>query len=320
MRTAVVGVGVIGNVHIRVLLEQKKNVVALCDTDAEKLKAYPDIQGYADYLTMLDEVKPNVVHICTPHHLHADMTIAALDRGINVLCEKPLCIKEEDIPRILAAEERSSAKLGVCFQNRYAPANDYIKKYLQTQEIQSVWATLAWKRDAAYYASASWRGKKATEGGGVLINQAIHTLDLIEWLTDTPEFITARTENFSLQGVIDVEDTAIVRGEGVTPFTLFATNAHFTDCPVEIKIKTEDDLICIKSNTVEIGGKKHNFTHEKEYYGKPCYGVGHSPLIYDFYDCLATGRAFPIDGKEGMKAVRTVLTAYKSNGEKIQII
>lgn len=319
MKIAIVGLGVIGSVHAHILLEQNRNLIAVCDCDAEKLKNYPQIAGYTDYETMLREAKPDVVHICTPHHLHADMIITALNAGIHVLCEKPLCIRREDIPRVLEAEARSCAQLGVCFQNRYRPANDYIKHYLQDKRVKSVWANLSWKRDESYYRSAEWRGKKATEGGGVLINQAIHTLDLIEWLTGAPETIAAHTENVSLQGVIDVEDTAFVQGYGEIPFTLFATNAHFCDLPVEIQIETEDERIRLVGNCVEINGERKDFSCERAYYGKPCYGVGHSPLFYDFYDCLQSGKQFPLNGTEGMKAVKTVLAAYDSNGKRICI-
>ena len=105
MKSAVIGVGMIGNVHIRMMKELGAELVAVCDVDKNKIFSMVGVQVFTDYIKMLDQVKPNIVHICTPHHLHTEMIIAALERDINVLCEKPLCIREEDIPKILEAEE-----------------------------------------------------------------------------------------------------------------------------------------------------------------------------------------------------------------------
>ena len=135
MRVAVVGVGVIGKTHIQVIEKSGQDLVALCDVDGEKLAAYPDIPGYGDYLAMLNAVKPDAVHICTPHYLHADMVVEALSRGIHVLCEKPLCIREADIDRVLAAERASSAKLGVCFQHRFDLSTAFAEQYCAFQKL-----------------------------------------------------------------------------------------------------------------------------------------------------------------------------------------
>lgn len=116
MKAAIIGLGVIGKVHYDVLKRQGEDIVALCDIDAAKLNGYDNVKKYFDYKKMLDEEQIDVVHICTPHYLHADMTIYALERNVNVLCEKPLCIRKEDVARIIDAENKSEAMLGVCLQ------------------------------------------------------------------------------------------------------------------------------------------------------------------------------------------------------------
>ncbi len=100
MKSAIVGLGVIGKVHKQLINKLGFNLTAICDIDQSKLQVLDDVKVFTDYVSMLNEVKPDVVHICTPHYLHADMIIEALSRDINVLCEKPICIKEEDILRI----------------------------------------------------------------------------------------------------------------------------------------------------------------------------------------------------------------------------
>ena len=319
MRIAVIGLGVIGNVHIKVINATGNNLVAVCDTDKEKLSLFPDIKGYTDYIQMLDEVKPDVVHICTPHHLHTEMIISALDRDINVLCEKPVCINKQDIVKIIDAENRSKAQLGVSFQNRYNPTTIFIKEYLKDKKIVSAHGRLVWRRDAEYYGQDAWHGKLATEGGGVLINQAIHTIDLFQYLFGMPTEITAWCSNLSLQGVIDVEDTAMLLCSGEQDFSILATNAGIDNFPVEITVQTESSTVKIIGDKVWIDDICHEKKANDKQYGKAVYGSGHTPLILDFYDCVKTGRKFAIDGKESSKAVSIVLSAYESDGKKIKI-
>jgi predicted dehydrogenase len=268
---------------------------------------------------MLDTEKPDIVHVCTPHYLHAEMAIYALERNINVLCEKPLCMNREEIDAILKAEEKSNAQLAVCFQNRYTPRNICVKEYLKNKTVIDGFATVFWQRGADYYNSAEWRGTKKYEGGGVLINQAIHTIDLLNEFCGGFEELTAACSNLSLQGIIEVEDTAsICLYSKTTKGTVFATNASAIGQPIEIILRTSDgDVIEIYGDDLKINKEKKEFT--SSFYGKACYGMGHAPLIADFYDCVATGRKFPIDGKEGQKALRIVLSAYESEGKRIKI-
>ena len=318
MRTAIIGMGVIGQIHASLLLDKGYEVVAICDTDKEKCKQYPQIKAYTNYREMLDKERPDIVHVCTPHDLHTEMILYALERDINVLCEKPLCSRKEDILIILQAEKRSRAQLGVCFQNRYIPCNQYVKTYLQDKTILSMQANVHWNRGKAYYTS-SWRGEKARAGGGVLINQAIHTLDLLQWLGGVAEYMTASVSNLTLSDVIDVEDTAFLLCEGKTNYILSATNGCKPGFPLDIQIQTQDEIIRLFDNKILLKGKVIDFPQSDQYVGKPCYGMGHAPLIEDFYDCIKTGRNFSINGEEGAKALRMVFASYESHDKKIKI-
>ena len=271
-------------------------------------------------LNMLENAHPDAVHICTPHYLHTQMILSALERNIHVLCEKPLCIRKEDIPVIIAAQKKSQAQLGVCLQNRYLPQNAYVKKLLENKKILDATGKMIWHRDAAYYRSAAWRGKWATEGGGVLINQALHTLDLLQYFVGMPSAVSATVSNFTLQEEIEAEDTAslICYGER-SNFTFFATNGGSIDQPVEIEIYTEKERIRILSDGVLIGERFISFRSLEQELGKHCYGSGHKALIRDFYDCLESSKKFQIDAEEAAKVVKIVLSAYESKGRKIKI-
>ena len=325
MRSAIIGLGVIGKVHAKVLSSQQKMVAALCDIDigaAERVREQfaPDAVIYSDYRLMLDEIKPDVVHICTPHYLHAEMVISALDRGINVLCEKPLCIRREDIGRILDAESRSTAQLGVCQQNRYLEVNEFVKEYLADKKIVGAHGSVAWIRDADYYNSAEWRGTQDQEGGGVLINQALHTLDLVQWFCGEPTEVVASRDALMLGDVIEVEDTLSARYFGENPFSFFATNCAPCDFPVQINILLSNkEKLTVLPSVLLINGEIKLRKGQTQVLGKACYGNGHEALIDDFYDCVATGRHFTIDGAEAAKVVRMILAAYESNGERVSV-
>lgn len=317
MKTAIIGLGVIGKVHYQVLESLDNLPVAICDVEESKMEGYVGAR-FTDYRKMLDEIKPDIVHICTPHYLHAEMIVYALERNINVLCEKPLCISREQMESILSAEKKSQAVLGVCHQNRYLPSNVFAKKYLEDKKLLSAYGTVVWKRDKAYYDSAEWRGKWATEGGGVLINQALHTLDLMQWMSGFPSKVSASVNTLNLNDVIEVEDSAlaIYYGDVQTVFT--ASTAGGADFPVELVFRTENDLIRVYGDQVFINGKQYEF-EEQSYFGKKVYGSGHKGLISHFYECVQNKQKFWIDGEEGAKVVRMILGAYESHAQKIDL-
>ena len=326
MKSAIIGIGVIGKVHLETLLMQSRDVVALCDIDLDKAKKVAESFGlnvpvYSDWKEMINAEKPDSVHVCTPHYLHTEMVIGLLEKNIHVLCEKPLCINKSDIPLILEAERKSSATLGVCHQNRYNPATVFVKDYLKDKKMVGAYGSMVWNRSKDYYESADWRGKKATEGGGVLINQALHTLDLMQYFCQMPTFVTASAENLSLKDVIEVEDTVSAIFDGDTPFTFFATNASANDFPVEIKFKlSSGEIVSLFPRAAIAGGQYKEFPKALlTVSGKSCYGSSHYYLFEDFYGCINEGRHFPIDGAEGAKVVRLILSAYESKKEKIKI-
>ena len=318
MKTAIVGMGVIGSVHFDVLKTvNDAELVALCDVDLARLEAFDGVNKYDNYDKLLESEELDVVHICTPHYLHADMIIKALDKNVNVLCEKPLCIKEEDIDRILQAEKRSKAKLGICHQNRYNSVNSFVKEYLKDKEIVGAHAHMVWKRTADYYNSADWRGKWDSEGGGVLINQALHTLDLLIWFLGEPENISANISNHSLKGVIEVEDTANIIAKGNANFTFFATNASSYSLPVLVNIATKDEQILVYENRVIIGEKEYDFVKDTRVYGKCCYGTGHAGVFKDFYQAISENKDFWINGEEASKVIKVIFETYHQGRENL---
>lgn len=214
-RAVLVGTGGIGEAHVRAaeFTQGRVQLVAACDIDAGRVRAFCDKFGiphaHTDYATMLREEKPDIVLIGAPPGLHADMSIAAMEAGAWVLCEKPLCASLAEFDRIEAAEQRTGRHTASVFQMRFATSNVHVRGLLQAgkfgRPLVAVCNTL-WYRDAAYYA-VPWRGKWSTELGGPTMSQGIHTMDhLLHLMGDWTE-VKAVAETLYHQ--IEVEDVSM---------------------------------------------------------------------------------------------------------------
>lgn len=327
-KAAVVGCGNISRTHLPVLKAmQNIELVAVCDTEPEKALHCAEKYGckaYYDFEALISDENLDCVHLCTPHYLHVPMAVGALGKGINVLCEKPCAITRQSLDELGHAVAGSSAMFGVCFQNRYNAAVRETLRIIESGRFGAVTAERAdvdWFRDEAYY-SDSWHGKKISEGGGVLMNQAIHTSDLLRvFAKSETQTVDAHVFNDTLKGVIDVEDSALVRytyQNGVVA-VLSATNGFSLNANVSIELFFESgarllldglDLYLTEGTgsfeklRLENGGCCH---------GNSYWGNGHAALIEDFYRCVETGEHFPVDFEQGAKAVRDVLAAYESS-------
>lgn len=331
MKTAVIGCGGVSVVHFRALKENPDaEIIAVCDIKPERAqKAAAEFGGkaYCNFGELLANEKPDTVHICTPHYLHTPMAIAALEAGINVLLEKPCSVSDEETVLLKQAQEKSGKQLAVCFQNRYNLCVCEAKNIIESGSmgaVRSIRAFVTWDRGADYY-SDDWHGTKDKECGGVLINQAIHTVDLVQYLGGRFKKITAHVANDHLKGVIEVEDNACILAEldGGASALIYATTAYAENSDVLIditlekgKLRIEGEKLCIQNGDGFTDITKKN---ESVYHGQSYWGTGHGALINDFYDCLKSGRKFAIDAYEGSVAARAVFAAYKSSESGLSI-
>ncbi len=302
MASAIVGCGGIGNVHAEVLSKLGISIAAVADIipeRSENLAKHTGARVYSSFEEMIELESITTLHICTPHYLHVPMAEYALSKNIKVIMEKPPAITVEQFENLAKAEENSRAKLGICFQNRYNTEVVTALKALKSGEvgkILGVRAFLTWNRGKGYYLDSGWRGKIATEGAGVLINQAIHTLDLICHLCGKPQSVDARIAEHHLNGIIEVEDTAeaFITFEDGFNGLFYASTAYCTDSPVFIEIVCENAVIKLldkQSTIIYNDGRVEKIGIEHENFGKACYGQGHLSLIKDFYE---NGETFPV--------------------------
>ena len=326
-KIALVGCGVISYNHLSALAGiDNVTVVALCDKipeNAEKRKAEFNLNSkiYTDYYEMLNTEELDAVHITTPHYLHAPMTIAALEKDIYVCLEKPICINREEIAALIEAEKRSRASVAVSFQTRYNSANILAKKIAEEDGIVSAYISVFWERTNEYYTESDWRGAYATEGGGVMINQAIHSIDHLISLLGKPIAVTATKANHKHKGIIEVEDTC----EGMVEFengkigNFFATTAFTGTSRTSIFIKTTNHNLEIRNSKLYVDDKLVEDTNSLGYLGKEVYGDGHLTLIKKFYEAIEENREMPITLESAQWALRLLLAAYESNDKRTNI-
>lgn len=330
IRAAVIGCGTIAVVH----LEAIKNLggaelVGVCDTDAGRAEEAGRTYGvpwFTGHRELLEAVRPDVVHVCTPHDQHVPVALDCLEAGVNVLLEKPVAATVEEAERLIdAAGRHPELKVGVCLQNRYNAATRAARGLLGSGGLGAVRgasATLLWHRGPEYYEARPWRGRKRESGGGVLINQAIHTLDLLEWLLGDVTGVHGHTGRYGLDGLVDVEDTASVLLDhaGGARSVLFATNTNATDSPVTIEIVAERAVLRIQGDlTVTHLDGRTETTAERRVataLGKPYWGASHDLLIADFYRALEQPGPFWIDPREATRSLRLIDRIYRLDGHE----
>lgn len=215
IRTAVVGTGKVGHTHASALADNPvSEFVAVYNHNAEKGHAFAaqyGVRGYSDFKAMIRDAGVQMISICTPHPAHLKYILAAAELGVHVLCEKPLAASLQDCDQAIAACRANNVKLGMVSQRRFYPPIVRMAQALSAGKIgRPILVTLnvlGW-RDEAYYRMDPWRGKWATEGGGVLVNQTVHQLDLLQWLMGPIEELFGYWDNFN-HPYIEVEDTAV---------------------------------------------------------------------------------------------------------------
>jgi len=336
-RVGLIGCGAISSVHLASLKTARlAELTAVCDTREDRAKHAAERYGcryYTDYKEMLDKEDLDAVHICTPHYLHPIITVYAANHGVHVLTEKPMSIALADADRMIDACRQNHVTLGVIFQNRYNAGSVLIKKTLESGELGRILSgrfRVNWYRPDTYYSSSDWKGTWDKEGGGVLINQAIHTMDLMRWFMDSPiEYVDANISNRAHAGV-EVEDCA----EGMVKyrsgaFTIFhALNYYTYDAPIELELHCENGLARMVSDKAVISfqdGREWSAdrnpadTVQADGSVKDYWGISHSKQINDYYESLAKGEKPFLSGEEARKTQELICAVYQSGKEKRRV-
>jgi len=331
---AIIGMGGISSVHVKSLQTLGIPITAICDNKPDRAKAVGkelECAHYTDYNQMLSTGGFDVLHICLPHFLHAPVAEAALLGGYHVVCEKPMATTMEDAHKMLVAAKTSGKELEIIFQNRYNATSQAIKAALETGDLGKVtggWLQVTWHRPESYYSLSDWRGRWATEGGGVLINQSIHTFDLMNFFLGAPDSVSASTHNRA-HPTIEVEDMAegvIMYGDA--PVSFFVNNYHPYNAPVALEIVCENGRATINGDLATITyGDGRVVTcsiddNVPDLQGKAYWGYSHVKQFEAFYDVLNGKAAARVCGLEGMGTQRLINGIYEAakTGQAVQVV
>lgn len=340
MNYALIGCGRIAPNHIRAARDNKLNIIALCDIDEGKMLKFKENVGlndavcYTDYKKLIDENKLDLLSIATDSGSHGKIAIYAIEKGVNVIIEKPMAMSIEEAEKIVELSEKKGVKVCACHQNRFNIAVQQTKKALDEGRFGKIShgaVCVRWFRDKAYYEQDSWRGKWETDGG-TLMNQCIHGIDLLRWLMgDEVEVIFGGASN-RFHSYIEAEDigVAVLKFKNGALATVEGTSNAF---PGDL-----EESICIfgEKGTVKLGGMAANkiemweFSESTEDDSKNkglteealnVYGNGHTSLYRDVVEAINQNRAPYVDARAGLSALETVLSIYKSQktGEAVKL-
>jgi predicted dehydrogenase len=260
MRFAVIGCGVIGKHHAASIarLGQRAELVLAVDEVAEpahKLAAEYGIESVTSVNEALARPDIDAVAVCTPSGRHADLVIAALEAGKHVVVEKPLDVSVEAAQRVQVAQERTGRTVTVISQHRFDPSSQLVHQAIRDGKfgrITSGSASIVWWRSQGYYDSGDWRGTWSLDGGGALMNQGIHTIDLLVWMLGQPVEVFAWTECLA-HDRIEVEDTAMatIRFAGGALGVVHGTTAAYPGLTARLGVYGDRGSAVIDNDVLE---------------------------------------------------------------------
>ncbi|MEK5038215.1 Gfo/Idh/MocA family protein [Sporosarcina sp. FSL K6-3457] len=329
LKIAVIGLGDISNIHIPVIQANPNvDLVAVCDIDESLKDAVPGVNFYTNYHAMLEHETLDCVHICLPHDLHYSATKACVEKGVHVFQEKPLARNAEEGRSLVKLEEaHQDVKICVSFQNRFNETVEKLQEMIDSGaygKVIGLKGLVTWFRPKAYYDTKPWRGTMARAGGGVMINQAIHTLDLMQLIGGEVETIRGSIDNLFDYGY-DVEDTATanIRFKNGATGLFFATVTNATNSSVEFQVILEKGKLTIKDSILtkeNEEGKKVEIIEDTKLPGsKFYYGASHAKLINHFYACIENDTDDYIHVKDAQVSMEMIGAIRKSSEKKAEV-
>lgn len=333
IRFGIVGCGVIADFHANALLEIPNEATLVGVTDvvydaAEKFSKRHGIQAFSSLEEMLSSKEIDVVNICTPSGYHADVVIKAAKAGKHIIVEKPMAIIKEQLDAIEVACSESGVILSSISQNRFSRGVLMTKRAMEDGMLGKIVCAdiyMKYNRTQEYYDSGSWRGTKRVDGGGALMNQGIHGVDLLQYLAGPIKSVFAISK--TLVRKIEVEDTlsATVEFESGAIGVIQATTSVFPGYPRRLEINGDKGSIVLEETSIvrwDIDNSKYeDIVLQPALTSSAATPTaistdGHKNQILDVIRAIKTKTKPMIDVVEGRKAVDIILAIYKSSEEK----
>ncbi len=334
MRYALIGCGRIAVNHIKAAVNNKLEIVAICDIVTEKMEELLAKQGlekensiarFTDYKVMLAATKPDFVSIATESGKHAEVVLYCIDHGIHVIVEKPIAMSMTDADEIVRRSAEKNIKVAACHQNRFNIAVQKMRQAVEAGRFGKLShgsIHVRWNRNHSYYDQAKWRGTWVQDGGA-LMNQCIHGIDLFRWmLGGEVDTIYAQTRQ-QFHDYLECEDL----GMAVVTFKNGAIGTIEGTTNVYPQNLEETLYLFGETGTVKLGGKSTNNIDVWEFADETdadkankgleeatsnVYGNGHTSLFADMVDAIENDRMPYVDAVAGRNAVEMILAIYQS--------
>lgn len=334
MKYALIGCGRIAVNHMKAAINNELEIVAVCDVLEEKMEELlakyglekdESIKRYTDYKKMVEEMQPELASIATESGLHAEIALYCIEKGVNLIIEKPMAMSIEDANKIIDLAEKKNVKVSACHQNRFNVAIQKLRKAVESGRFGKLShgsIHVRWNRNTGYYEQAPWRGTWEQDGGA-LMNQCIHGIDLLRWMMgdEIEEIYGATRQQF--HDYLEAEDVgmAVIKFKNGAIGTIEGTTNVFP------KNLEETLYIFGENGTVKIGGTSTNnidvwdfaveTEEDQENKGleeetSNVYGNGHTSLFADVMDAIENDRKPYVDAVAGRNALEVVLSIYKS--------
>ncbi len=352
LRAGIIGLGV-GKAHAKgYTTSPDAELVAVCDMNTERLQQFADewkVTGrYTDYRKMLKDENLDLVSICLPNALHAEASIAALEAGVNVVCEKPMAVNTTEARAMIAAASKSGKRLMMSYNYRYRSDARWIRQIISSGQLGTIYhVQVSWRRETGI---PGWGlfGSKAMSGGGALIDLGVHVIDLALWMMDFPAVQTisgqtrslfgpvgrktwGRTPGQKIEGGFDVDDggVAFMRLENGASMALNVTWAEHT--------QPQEDAYRVEVQGTEGTAILHvrNYKNEDtlrfyaEMAGQPVTVIpslrfdapqGHEALIMDLAKSIRNGEVPGTSGEQGLVAVEILEAIYESSQSGREVV
>ncbi|MCA9215421.1 MAG: Gfo/Idh/MocA family oxidoreductase [Planctomycetales bacterium] len=331
----IVGCGMISNFHAKAIADIRGAKLLSCfDMVAPKGEAFAKDHGidfYDDLNAMLSDDRLDIVTICTPSGAHMEPAVAAANAGKHVVVEKPLEITLKRCDKIIEACEKNNVVCSAIFPSRFHESSKLMKQAIDKNRFGKVTmgdAYVKWFRTQEYYDSGAWRGTWKLDGGGALMNQAIHSVDLLAWLMGPVKSISARTSTLAHER-IEVEDVAVasLEFESGALGVIEATTAAYPGYLKRIEIHGSEGTAVLEEEDIKVWdfakSTKKDDELRKKMAGKTATGGGaadptaighhgHAQQFKDVVKAIKSGGKPAIDGYEGRRSVEIILAIYKS--------
>ena len=332
VRLGVIGIGNMGTTHARSVYSGNipgMVLGALCDKSEQRKEyaqaEYPDVPFFETSEELIRSGLVDAIVIAVPHYDHPPLAIKAFDYGLHVLTEKPMDVDYESAERAVNVAKEKGCTFGVIFQCRYTEPARLVRRVVESGKlgkILSVRSVLTWNRSDDYYSSSDWKGTWDKEGGGVVIDQAIHSIDLANWIINSDiESVSCSMHNHGHKKV-NVEDTAegLITYTNGTKYSFYCMNNYSADEPIEIKMVCEngkvtfgyhDALIVYNDGTTE---EAHEEQVKKAEGGKDYWGSWHIRQIRQYYNALLGREPLEVSAEETLKIHKLIMQLYEVGG------